>query len=82
MNQREVRDAENLTWTCVQAFAGVEGAAAEEAAARVESEHGTVPVVATPSGGEATVRLELDSGWLESMSDEELVAAIGEARKG
>jgi hypothetical protein len=31
MKQREITDNENITWTCVQAFAGVGGKAAAEA---------------------------------------------------
>lgn len=76
MTQREVQDAENITWTCVQAFAGTSGEAAAEAAERVESAEGTVPVVCTPSGGKQSVRLELDKDWAREMSDEDLLAAI------
>jgi hypothetical protein len=80
MTQREVQDEENTRWTCVQAFAGVGGEVAEEAAERAESEDGTVTVVCTPSGGEQTVRLELPRDWSERMSDDELRSAIVEAR--
>ena len=51
MKQREVQDADGTRWTCVQALAGVDSAAAEAAAEHVEREDGTVPVVCTPSGG-------------------------------
>ena len=81
MKQREVQDAENVRWTCVQALAGVSGAAADAAEARVESDAGTVPVVCTPSGGAETVRVELATGWDEHASDDELLDAIAAARR-
>ena len=74
-----MQDPENVRWVCVQALAGVQGAAAERAADQLESDAGTVPVVCTPSGGAQTVRLELQRGWEESLSDEELLSAIGSA---
>lgn len=80
MQQREVTDKDNTTWTCVQAYAGVDSQAAAEATERSESEEGTVPVVCTPSGGAQTVRLELQKDWLENLSDEELVATIAAER--
>jgi hypothetical protein len=80
MIQREVQDTENTTWTCVQALSGLTGQAAEEAAERIESEKGTVPVVCTPSGGEQSVRLELTRDWVETMSDGDLLTAIGKLR--
>jgi hypothetical protein len=80
--EREVTDADNTVWSCVQAFAGVGGggAAAEEAAERAAGGGGRVAVVATPRGGAQSVRLELPRGWGESMSDDELAAAIAAAR--
>jgi hypothetical protein len=81
MKQRELTDDENITWTCVQAFAGVGGKAAAEATSRTESAEGTVTVVCTPSGQAQTVRLELPATWLEETSDEELRAAILAQRK-
>ena len=80
MIQREVQDAENVTWNCVQALSGLSGEAAAEAAERVENEEGKVPVVCTPSGGEQSVRVELPKGWEEQMSDEDLLATISKAR--
>ena len=81
MIQREVQDSENVTWSCVQALSGLTGEAGEEAAERVESEEGKVPVVCTPSGGEQSVRVELPKEWAEQMSDEDLLAAIAEVRE-
>jgi hypothetical protein len=76
MRQREAQDSDNVTWTCVQAFAGTSGQAAAEAAERVESADGKVSVVCTPSGGKQSVRLELSKSWAEDLSDEDLLAAI------
>ncbi|GGF04482.1 hypothetical protein [Hymenobacter cavernae] len=80
MKQREVTDSHNTTWTCVQAYAGLEGKVAEKAAKLAETDEGLVPVVCTPSGGAQTVRLELQSNWLDDLSDEELQNAIAEAQ--
>ena len=75
---REVTDADGITWTCLQAYAGLsEGA---EAAARTDGPGERYHVVCTPSGGAQSVRLELPGGWAESCSDEELLRAI-EARR-
>ncbi|UOG74699.1 hypothetical protein MTX78_21595 [Hymenobacter tibetensis] len=80
MKQREVTDQHSTTWTCVQAYAGVESSAATEATKRSETEAGDVPVVCTPSGGAQTVRLELSKGWFDTLSDEELTNAIAAAQ--
>jgi hypothetical protein len=80
MREREVQDAEHVRWTCVQALGGLEGSAAEQAADHLESDEGTVPVVCTPSGGAQSVRLELERGWEDTVSDEDLLEAI--ARTG
>ncbi len=80
MRQREVQDGENVRWVCAQALAGVGSSVEDEAAAQVEHDDGTVPVVCTPSGGARTVRLELARGWEERLSDDELLAAIAAAR--
>lgn len=77
MQQREVTDNKNTTWTCVQAYTGgLAGSTTEQAASRAETDEGTVTVVCTPSGGAQTVRLELQKNWLENLSDEELATAI------
>ena len=80
--QREVTDPEGTTWTCAQAFAGLgeQSAAARAAAEKLAEREGHVAVVATPSGGAQSVRLELARDWHETMSDEALVAAIDGAR--
>jgi len=78
--RREVTDKDGVTWTCVQAYAGLSGAAANEDAARVEGTRDSYEVVCTPSGGAQTVRLELKGGWEESYADEDLLREI-EARR-
>jgi hypothetical protein len=80
MTQREVTDQENLTWTCVQAYAGLDTKAAEKATELTEAQDGTVTVVCTPSGGAQTVRLQLPANWLKETSDEDLVAQISKTR--
>ncbi|GEO05918.1 hypothetical protein AAE02nite_35820 [Adhaeribacter aerolatus] len=80
MEQREVMDQDNTNWVCVQAFGGLKAEAAEEAADRVETTDGKVPVVCTPNGGAQTVRLQLQRDWLENYSDEQLVTEITNAR--
>ena len=80
MKQREVQDASGVRWVCVQALAGVDGAVAREAAERLESDDGMVPVVCTPSGGAQSVRIELPRTWAEQVSDEELLQAIRTAQ--
>ncbi len=81
MNQREITDSENTTWTCVQAYAGLEGAAAEKATDLTKTAAGTVTVVCTPSGGAQTVRLELNPDWLEVLPDDDLKQAIEKNKK-
>lgn len=78
---REVTDEAGTAWSCVQAFAGVGASpAAREAAERIAGADGRVAVVCTPDGGAQSVRLELAPEWEESLSDEELLAAIAAGR--
>ena len=81
MTQREVTDQNNTTWTCVQAYGGLSGKAAEKAAEITETDDGKVPVVCTPSGGAQSVRLSLPTDWETQVSDEELIAAITQESK-
>ena len=80
MKQREVTTSDNTKWTCVQAYAGLEGKVAEKIAELSENDEGKVPVVCTPTGGAQSVRLELQADWEEKLSDEELQAAIEKAQ--
>lgn len=79
MQQREVTDIENTTWTCVQAYAGVSANESDETPV-VQNQDGTVTVVCTPSGGAQTVRLELSPDWMDAVPDEELVDKIEASR--
>ena len=77
---RTVTDGDKLTWTCVQAYAGLTESGGAEAAADMTTDHtGFVHVVCTPSGGAHSVRVELPSAWAE-LPDTDLLAAIERAR--
>ena len=78
---REVTDGEGATWACVQAYGGLTGGVENEEAARVEGEGDLFHVVCTPSGGAQTVRLKLEGGWEEGLSDAELLRQIGSAKR-
>lgn len=80
MEQRQVRDQEGTSWTCVQAYAGLEGEKGKKAENIIEGKDHQVPVVCTPSGGAKSVRLHLPSSWLEKLSDEELLLNIRQER--
>lgn len=73
---REVTDSEGITWTCIQAFAGLGKDAEKTEAARVEDAGNRFHVVCTPSGGAKSVRIELPGNWEKALSDEELLRAI------
>ena len=76
MKQREITGKENIKWTCVQAYAGLDGKLSEETLELSENNDGTVTVVCTPSGGAQTVRLHLSRDWEQQLSDEDLAAQI------
>ncbi len=78
---REVADPEGVTWSCVQAFAGLGNDPEKVDAARVAGREDHVHVVCTPSGGAASVRVELPTGWEEALPDEALIEAIDEAQR-
>ena len=74
---REIIDKEETTWSLVQAYAGLKEPDGELSdAARVAGTKDAVYVVATPSGGAQSVRLQLKSDWESSLSDEELLEEI------
>ncbi|WP_187144361.1 hypothetical protein [Microvirga massiliensis] len=73
---RELTDADGVTWSCAQAFAGLCNDPEKAEAARVEGSGDHFHVVCTPSGRAKSVRLELPSGWEESCTDEEILKAI------
>ena len=70
MTTRAVHDADGTEWTLAQASVGTDAERADDQ---------TVPVVATPSGGAQSVRLELDADWAGA-DEAGLLAAIAEAR--
>lgn len=73
MTTRTIRDADDTEWTLAQALVGT-----DEEREDAEAE-GTVPVVATPSGGAQSVRLELDPDWADA-DDDALLSALADAR--
>jgi hypothetical protein len=73
---REVVDPDGITWSCIQAFAGLGNDAEKANAARVDGVKDRLRVVCTPSGGAKSVDLELPGGWEDAMTDDQLLAAI------
>ena len=73
---REITDADGVTWSCIQAFAGLGNGPEKAVAAGVGSAADRFRVVCTPSGGAKSVRHELLSGWEERCSDQEILEAI------
>ena len=73
---REITDGEGITWTCIQAFAGLGNDPEKADAARVEGSEDHVRVVCTPSGAARSVRVECPADWEASMQDEQLLRAI------
>jgi hypothetical protein len=76
---REITDGEGITWTCIQAFAGLGNDPEKADAARVEGSEDHVRVVCTPSGAAPSVSIECRADWETSMQDERLLSAIQEA---
>jgi hypothetical protein len=81
MIQREVTGKDNIKWTCVQAYSGLQGKASEKAEELAENHKGEVPVVCTPTGGAQSVRLSLKDNWEEQLSDEELIDEIAKEKQ-
>jgi hypothetical protein len=79
---REVTDADGVTWSCIQALAGLGNDPAKAAAARVDGTADRYRVVCTPSGKAHSVRVELPGGWEETCPDDEILAAIRAALTG
>ncbi len=77
---RDVQDADGVTWTCVQALAGVSPTAAKTVAAQLAGTDDAYAVVCTPSGGARSVRLALPVQWDTVLDDEALLAAIAAER--
>jgi hypothetical protein len=73
---REVTDADGISWSCIQAFAGLGNDPGKAAAARVDGMPDHVYVVCTPNGSARSVRIGLPSDWEEVCPDAEIRAAI------
>ena len=73
---REVSDGEGITWTCIQAFAGLGNDPEKMDAARVDGTRNQVHIVCTPSGGAKSVRIELAEDWETSLPDDDLLQVI------
>jgi len=78
---REVTDAEGITWSCIQAYAGLSQNAENQEAAQVNEDKDTYRVVCTPSGAAKSVRLELQGDWENSYSDDQLLQEIEKQRQ-
>lgn len=73
---REVKDTDGTTWSCVQAFSGLGGGEEKDEAAKVGGTADCYHVVATPSGGAKSVRVQLPGDWEKDLSDDALLGAI------
>lgn len=75
---REVQDGQGITWSCVEAYAGLSGSAGSAGnAARADGPDERYRVICTPSGAARSVELHLPAGWEDSLSDEGLLREIG-----
>ena len=66
---RDVTDAEQTKWSCIEA-----------SSARPVDDEEAVTVIYTPSGGAQSVRVRLAPDWAE-LSEDDLLVAITRARK-
>ena len=84
---RDVTTDDELVWSCVEAYAGLAGGEDDgdggDGDGRTPTRAGGEPVtvVCTPRGGAPSVRLQLAADWEQSAGDDELRAAIDEARE-
>lgn len=76
---REVTDGQQVKWSCIEAYGGLNGERAGAAAELAANGGGVVAVVCTPSGGAQSVRLALPPNWAE-LPEPDLLAAIAGAR--
>ena len=79
--EREIKDTDGITWTCVQAYTGLSDGVQDQNAAQVKGTDDTYWVVCTPSGGAKSVRLKLQGEWETSYSDEALLGEIEAQRQ-
>ena len=78
---REVTGADGISWSCVEAYAGLSSDEGGERAERTSAGDGGPTVVCTPSGGAKSVRLERPAGWEKSLGDEQLLREIESHRE-
>lgn len=78
---REVAGADGISWSCVEAYAGLSDEGGTEAAALAADGGGGLTVVCTPSGGAKSVRLELAADWETALDDEQLLREIETRRE-
>ena len=69
MTTRTICDADDTEWTLAEASIGTDAE---------RDDDGTVPVVATPSGGAQSVRLGLAPDWADAC-DDDLLNALAES---
>lgn len=81
MKQRTVIAPDLTTWTCIQAYAALDGEEPDQLEDDSSDAEGHVPVVCTASGGASSLCLELDPDWAEAMPDAELLLAIASQQK-
>ena len=75
MTQRTLTDSDGTQWTFAQTLAEAGDTHAQARSVEQDAEDGVV-VVATPSGGAQSVRLELPRDWDASLSDDELASLL------
>lgn len=81
MKQRVLIAPDLTTWTCIQAYAGLDGEEPDQGNDDSPDAAGHVPVICTASGGAPSLCLELDPDWAEAMPDAELLLAIASLQK-
>lgn len=77
---REVIGPEGISWSCVEAYAGLSDEGGGGAAARAD-DGDSLAVVCTPSGGAKSVRLELPPGWETDIDEEVLLREVESNRE-
>ncbi len=79
MTQRTITDSEGTQWSFAQTLATSGDTHADARHAHNTSGGEQVVVVATPSGGAQSIRLELPPTWSESMDDDALTDLLSGA---
>lgn len=81
MKQRVVTAPDHTTWTCIQAYANLDGEDPDQMEDKGAEAEGPVPVICTASGGAPSLCLELAADWAEAMPDAELLLVIASQQK-